>query len=121
MAIEVAMQEALGSRPDAVAVACMDTGAGLMLGMEVRSDVPRGDVEAAAYSAAELCSAPALLEDGEQACEESFVASTRWVHVYARIPHRRELVVVGIAPGEANIALLRVWIRQLAERVGPQV
>lgn len=121
--IELEMKEALASRPDAVALACMDTRSGLMLGMHVRGGVERDDVEVAAFSAAQLCSAPkpgAPGEELEEDCDESFVASSRWVHAYARVPSRRDLVVVGLAPGDANVALLRAWIRQVADRVGPQ-
>lgn len=121
--IEREMKDALASRPDAVALACMDTRSGLMLGMQVRGDVERDDVEVAAFSAAQLCSAPnaeALGDDADEDCDESFVASARWVHAYARVPSRRDLVVVGLAPWDANVALLRAWIRQVADRVGPQ-
>ncbi|MBS2014572.1 MAG: hypothetical protein JST00_16920 [Deltaproteobacteria bacterium] len=117
------MREALGARPEAVALACMDTRSGLLLGIQVRGDVPRDDVEIAAYSAAELCTAPSIddvdTSSGEE-CDETFVASSRWVHAYARVPTRRDLVVVGLAPGDANVALLRAWIRQVAAQVGPE-
>lgn len=125
MGIDLAMKEALASRPDAVALACMDTRSGLLLGIQVRGDVPRDDVEVAAFSAAQLCSAPPAGgptddPDAEEECDESFVASSRWVHAYARVPSRRDLVVVGLAAGDANLALLRAWIREVADRVGPQ-
>ncbi len=120
--IDLAMKEALAARPDAVALACMDTRSGLLLGMQVRAEAARDDVEIAALSAAELCSIPRLdgtLEDSAVDCDESFVASSRWVHAYARVPTRRDLVVVGLAPSDANVALLRAWLRQVAEQVGP--
>ena len=100
----------------------MDTRSGLLIGLEVQGDVPRDDVEVAAFSAAQLCTAPQPTgaADGDAACDESFVASSRWVHAFARVPARRDLVVVGLAPGDANVALLRAWIRQVAERVGPR-
>ncbi len=123
MAIELTMKEALESRPDAVALACMDTRSGLMLGMHVRGDVARDDVEIAAFSAAQLCSAPMSdgpMDDAEEACDESFVASSCWVHAYARVPSRRDLIVVGLAPGDTNVALLKAWIRRVAEQVGPR-
>ena len=126
MGIEITMKEAFSSQSEAVALACMDTRSGLVLGLHVRGDVPRDDVEIAALSAAQLCSAPSTasplteLDEPEIPCDESFVASTRWVHAYARVPSRRDLVVVGLAPGDANVALLRAWIRKVAERVGPQ-
>lgn len=122
MAIELTMKEALESRPDAVALACMDTRSGLLLGMQVRGDVARDDVEIAAFSAAQLCSAPlpdGPMDDAEEACDESFVASSSWVHAYARVPTRRDLIVVGLAPGDTNVALLKAWIRRVAEQVGP--
>lgn len=117
--IDVAMKEELAARPEAVALACMDTRSGLLLGLEVRDLAARDDVEIAALSAAQLCSVPAPEAEENEACDESFVASARWVHAYARVPERRDLVMVGLAPGHANIALLRAWIRQIAERVGP--
>ena len=123
MGIELTMEQALSSRPDAVALACMDTRSGLLLGMHVRGDVPRTDVEIAAFSAAQLCTAPSLsdIEETDEPCDETFVASSHWVHAYARVPNRRDLVVVGLAPGDASVVLLRAWIRQVAERVGPEV
>lgn len=117
MGIDVTMKDALAARSDAVALACMDTRSGLLLGIQVKGDVLRDDVEIAAFSSAELCSAPGVSSD--EPCDESFVASARWIHAYARVPSRRELVVVGLAPGDANVALLRAWIRRVAEQVGP--
>lgn len=115
------MREELKAKPDAVALACMDTRSGLLLGLEVRPDAARDEVELAALSAAQLCSVPVPgSEDETEDCDESFVASARWVHAYARVPARRDLIVVGLAPGNANVALLRTWIREIAERVGPR-
>jgi hypothetical protein len=124
MGIDLAIREALGARPEAVALACMDTLSGLLLGLEVQGDVPRGDVELAALSAAQLCSGPLAAQESvegfDAASDEALVASTEWVHAYARVPTRRDLVVVGLAPGSANLALFREWVRRVAERVGPQ-
>ena len=119
MGIDVTMRDALADRPDAIALACMDMRSGLVLGLQVRADVPRDDVEAAAFSAAQLCTAPSS-EEGDEACDESFVASSHWVHAFARVPARRDLVVVGMAPGDANVALFEAWIRQVAAGVGPR-
>ncbi|MFO0676222.1 MAG: hypothetical protein U0169_06790 [Polyangiaceae bacterium] len=124
MGFELVMKEALASRPDAVALACMDTRSGFLLGLQVRGDVARDDVEIAAYSAVQLVSAPGTSDDLEgldEDVDESFVASARWIHAFARVPNQRELVVVGLAPGDANVALLRAWIRQVAGSVGPEV
>ena len=122
MMIDAAMKDALAARPEAVALACMDTRSGLLLGLQVRGEVPRDDVEVAAFSAVQLCTVPRPggLDEGDEVCDESFVASAQWVHAFARVPSRRDLVVVGLAPGNANVALFRAWIRQVAERVGPR-
>jgi hypothetical protein len=122
MAFEQTMLKALAARPDAVALACMDTRSGLVLGMQLRGEVPRDDVESAAYSAGELCSTPSTsgdCDDVDLPSDEAFVVSSRWVHAFARVPAKRDLVVVGLAPGDANVALLRAWIREVAEQVGP--
>lgn len=111
------MKEELAARPEAVALACMDTRSGLLLGLEVRDDAMRDDVETAAIAAAQLCSVPAFESDENLEGEESYVASARWVHAYARVPDKQELVVVGVAPGHANVALLRTWIRHVADMV----
>ncbi len=123
--IEPAMRDALSSQPEAVALACMDTASGLLLGLHVRGDARRDDVEVAAYSAGHLCSAPACDSvepsepPSEEPCDESFVVSSQWLHAYARVPTRRDLVVVGLARGGTNVALFRAWVRHVAEQVGP--
>lgn len=110
--IDVAMRAELAAEPKAAAVACMDTRSGMLLGLEARAEVARDAVEIAASVAQQLCSGP----DGD-AGDESFVVSSGWVHAYRRVPRRRDLVVVGVARGDANVALLRAWVRQVAERV----
>ena len=122
MAIEQTMERALAARPDAVALVCMDTRSGLVLGMQVRGDVARDELESVAECAAELCSAPPTSGDIDaenRPADEAFVVSSRWVHAFARVPMRREILVVGLAPGDANVGLLRAWIRQVAQQVGP--
>jgi hypothetical protein len=113
--IEVQLRDALAERTDVSALACMDGRAGLVLGLYVKGGVARDDVELAVMSAPELCSGPTT--DGDAPCE-SFVASTAWVHAFARVPARPDLIVVGVAPGGANVTLLRAWLREVAGRVG---
>ena len=112
LGIEVTIKNELAARPDAAALACMDTRSGLLLGLETRDEAVREAVEIAASSASEMCSAP-----DDDACDESFVVSPEWVHAFRRVPRRRDLVLVGVARGDGNVALLRAWIRQVAERV----
>lgn len=120
MALEATMREALDARPDVEALACMDGSAGLLLGMYVRGDVPRELVELAALSASDLCRSPELDEasTADPGCPEAFVASDAWVHAFARVPNRPELLVMGLAPRGANVALLRSWLGEVAGRFG---
>lgn len=120
-ALETIMKGALDGRPDVAALACFDGGAGLVLGMYVQGDVPSEVVEMAALSAPELCEVPSVAggwaEEGE-ACPEAFVASASWVHAFARVPARPDLVVMGLAHSGTNIALLRSWLGEVATKVG---
>jgi hypothetical protein len=120
MALEATMRDALDARPDVEALACMDGSAGLLLGMYVRGDVPHELVELAALSAPDLCRSPEL-DDAASAgpgSPDAFVASDSWVHAFARVPNRPELVVMGLAPRGANVALLRSWLGEVAARFG---
>ena len=118
--LEAAMKDALDARPDVAALACMDGRAGLLLGMFVKGDVPTDMVELAALSAPDLCSAPSLADGGVEpdACPDAFVASEDWVHAFARVPERPELVVMGLAQRGTNVTLLRAWLGEVAGRVG---
>lgn len=121
MDLEAAMKDALSARPEVAALACMDGRAGMLLGMYVQGDVPRDLVELAALSAPDLCSIPKTrgsASDAPEDCPESFVASESWVHAFARVPERPDLVMVGVAARGANIALLRAWLGEVAGRVG---
>ena len=118
MDLEGAMREALGARPEVAALACMDGRAGMLLGMYVQGDVPRELVELAAFAAPELCTVPRHDEDVAEACDDAFVASESWVHAFARVPERPDLVMVGVAARGANIALLRAWLGDVARHVG---
>lgn len=104
MMLDETMRSELAARSDAVALACMDTRSGLLLGLEVRPDIGQ-DLELEALVAV-------------QSLDEDLVASARWVHAYARVPAKRDLILVGLAPGDANVALFQEWIRKIAERVG---
>lgn len=112
------MVQMLGDRDDAVALACMDTRSGLLLGLHVRGGVEREEVELATLSAAELYAVP-LAPSGEP--EPFDEGAARWVHAYARVPRRRDLVVVGLAHADSNVSLLREWIRQVAEQMDASI
>lgn len=124
MDIDVVMDEALRAGPDAVAIACADVRAGFVLGTSARGDAEREAATNAAACAAQLCAVPKLgnvLDDGplfadseEQDATGALVVSRRWVHAYARVAKRPELVVVGVARGDANVALLLDWVKKVA-------
>lgn len=118
-ALETTMKEAIASRPDVAAIACMDGQAGLVLGMFVRGDIPQDLVEMAALAGPELSTAPRLGEDDiAEDCDEAFVTSDAWVHAFARVPERPGLVVMGVAEAGTNVTLLRAWLGEVAGKVG---
>jgi len=120
MDFDAELGDALASRDDVSALACMDGRAGIVLGMCVREDVRRDEAELVVLSAPELCTAPgAGASDWEdQPASESFVASADWIHAFVRVPTRPDLLVVGLAKSDANLTLLRAWLREVAGRVG---
>jgi hypothetical protein len=110
MDIDGVMEDALRSGPGALAIACADVRAGFVLGASARGEAEREAAANAAACAAQLCSAPIEggaddgIEDRETA--GALVVSSRWIHAYARVAKRPELVVVGVARGDANVVLL---------------
>lgn len=116
MNLEAAMREALVERPDVAALACMDGRAGLVLGMCVQGGVSYDLVEMAALAGPVLCSAPT---GGAAAdCPDAFVESDAWVHAFARVPERPDIVVMGLAQRGTNVTLLRAWLGEVAGQVG---
>lgn len=122
MDLDGVMDEALRGGPDAVAIACADVRAGLVLGASARGDAERAAAADAAACAAQLCAMPALEGDPELEEEtssaEALVVSARWIHAYARVARRPELVVVGVARGDASVALLLDWVKRVAGGLG---
>lgn len=118
MDIDAVMDEALRGGPDAVAIACADVRAGFVIGASARGDAERDAATDAAACAAQLCTAPRLGNDLELEEEDegagALVVSSRWVHAYARVARRPELVVVGVARSDANVALLLDWVKRVA-------
>lgn len=118
MSLESTMKEALAARPEVAALACMDGEAGLVLGMCIQGDANADEVELAALSAPELAKTPR--DDGEpdDPAPEALVISDTWVHAFARVPARPELIIMGLARSNENIATLRVWLGEVAGQVG---
>ncbi len=105
--LETTMRQAIASRPEVAAIACVDGQAGLVLGMFLRGAIPQNLVEKAAHAG------PELAKFGE-----AFVTSDEWVHAFARVPNRPGLVVMGVAEAGADVTLLRAWLQEVAEKVG---
>ncbi len=118
MDIDGAMEEALRSGPGAVAIACADVRAGFVLGASGRGDTEREAATTAAACAGQLCSTPTLGADPEVDEDTegggALVVSSRWIHAFARVARRPELVVVGVAKADANVALLLDWVKRVA-------
>jgi len=118
MSLEATMRDALAARPEVDAIACMDGEAGLVLGMCIQGEASADEVELAAMSAPELARTPR--DDGEPDDEapEAFVISDTWVHAFARVPARPELILMGLARSSENLSTLRQWLGEIAGRVG---
>jgi hypothetical protein len=99
MDLDAVMDEAL---PEALAIACADVRAGFVIGASARGDAEREAATNAAACAAQLCGGSA------------FHVSSSWIHAYARVERRPELVIVGVARGDANLALLLDWVKRVA-------
>ena len=117
MDIDSVMDDALRTGPGALAIACADVRAGFVLGASARGEAEREAATNAAACAAQLCSAP--IEGDMDGLEEhetagALVVSSRWIHAYARVAKRPELVVVGVARGDANVVLLLDWVKKVA-------
>jgi hypothetical protein len=122
MDLELVFGEALRERPEAMALACVDAHTGIVLGASCREESFRRRLPEAALAAAQLCAAPRLdvLHDEESETEEALLVSNGWVHVCARGAPRRELILVGIAAGRANVALLAAWVRDVRRALEKQ-
>lgn len=124
MDMDGVMDDALRAGPDALAIACADVRAGFVIGASARGEAEREAATNAAACAAQLCALPRLTDDrddedahfGEDLTDAggALVVSSRWIHAYARVAKRPELVVVGVARGDANVALLLDWVKRVA-------
>lgn len=117
MNLDGALDDALRGGPDALAIACADVRAGFVLGAAGRGDDEREAATNAAACAAELCAVPDD-HDEEMDAAGALVVSSTWVHAYARVSERPDLVIVGVARGDANVALLLDWVRRVAGGLG---
>ncbi|MCA9589574.1 MAG: hypothetical protein KC657_29915 [Myxococcales bacterium] len=126
MNMDGAMEQALRGGPDALAIACADVCSGFVIGASARGEAEREAATNAAACAAQLCATPRLdspgdagqLDDEDQLGTAALVVSSRWIHAYARAAKRPELVVVGVARGDANVALLIDWVKRVAGGLG---
>lgn len=118
MDIENVMDDALRGGPNAVAIACADVRAGFVLGASARGEEEREAATNAAACAGQICAIPGDVVDvdADEGVDGSsaLVVSSRWVHAYARVTRRPELVVVGVAHADANVALLLDWVKRVA-------
>lgn len=117
MNLDNLMDDALKGWQDAVAIACADVDAGFVLGASARSEADREAATNAAECAAQICGTPSFLSEPPPARaddDQALVVSSRFIHAYARVAHRPELVVVGVARGNANVGLLLDWVKRVA-------
>jgi len=104
------IEQGLADGASAVAIAYADDAAGLVLG---------------AYAAAEVAlpvppvpRTPALVEKRNDRCQRSLVVTHPWAHACARVSKHPELIVIGVAPGTADLRLLVASVEEVAGRLG---
>jgi hypothetical protein len=125
MDLDGVMDEALRVGPDALAIACADVHAGFVIGASARGEAEREAATNAAACAAQICAMPRLSEGradddeiqligDEKDASGALVVSSRWIHAYARVEKRPDLVIVGVARGDANVALVLDWVKRVA-------
>jgi hypothetical protein len=98
-------------------MACLDLETGVLLALSTRDERSFASLELAALAAAQLCAAPRLetLFDEGATAREALVVSETSVHAFAlskRCPGR---IVIAVAPGDTNVALLLASVRSVAE------
>lgn len=117
---DTALDEALAAGPDAVAIACADVRAGFVIGASARGEEEREAATNAAACAAQFCATPHLAIEREEEVERdgALIVSSNWIHAYARVDRRPDLVIVGVARGDGNVALLVDWVKRVAGGLG---
>lgn len=111
MDLDSVMSEALQSGPGVATIACADVRSGLVLGASAVEDPGYELVSDAATGEAELSASPSF---GAEVGAAGAPASPHWIHAYARVSERSELVVVGVAHSEASPELLLDCVKRVA-------
>lgn len=115
-----AMLESLDDAPAGAALACIDVRSGFVLDVVGRDVAAREVAAAAAMTASQLCVLPRL--DGEDfdpaEADEGIFVSPSWVHAFARVPGRPEMVLVGVADASASVALVLAWVKTSCRSLG---
>jgi hypothetical protein len=118
MNLDIVLDDALRDWQGAAAVACADVDAGFVLGASARGEAAREAATNAAECAAQICATPSFSPEAptgvRERSSEALVVSSKWIHAFARVSHRPELVVVGVAQADANVALLLDWVKRVA-------
>lgn len=111
MDLDSVMKEALQSEPGVAAIACADVRSGFVLGASAFGDAEYEVASDAATGEAELSAPPSFDAEVDAA---GALDSPRWIHAYARVSRRSELVVVGVARRESSPELLLDWVKRVA-------
>ena len=112
-----AMADAMDARADLDGLACVDLRSGFVLAASTRDEESREALEFAAQTAAQLCAAPKLdvADEDVSRTRETLVVSGTAIHAFALSKRQPDYVVVGVAHGSANVALLLASVRSVAD------
>jgi hypothetical protein len=113
MALTLAIARALDAHRDLDALGCVEVASGLVLSSSARDAAAREALEQAAQAAVQLCAPPPLEAYGPINVRETFLVSESSVHVFMRSHVSPRCVLVGVARGDANVALVLAMLRTL--------
>jgi hypothetical protein len=115
--LRAALSDALSAQDDVDGLACVDVRTGAVIAASTRDRRAREALDLAAQAASQLCVAPRLQspEEDDARAREALVVSQNVIHAFARSRRHPERVVIGIAHGGANLALLLASLRAIAD------
>jgi hypothetical protein len=115
--LRAALSDALAAQDDVDGFACVDVRTGAVIEASFRDRRAREALDLAAQAAAQICAAPRLQpsEEDDASARAALVVSDSAVHAFARSRGSPGRIVVGIAHGHVNVALLLASVHAIAD------
>jgi len=121
VSISLVLAGALRAHEELDALAWVDLKSGTVMNASTRTGASSEALELAAVVASELCGAPRMDarpdQEPDDGAREVLVVSGSTIHAFARPQGASNRVVVGVAGGAANVALLLASVRSVAAAI----